>query len=201
MGLKSFMLREELKVSHAERYLAYAERHSNEVFHELKQKLEKSWEAAVKKTEHAHPIHKEVIQDAVLRNPKATTSVSLSRKSEKLITSRSPVPLEVAPSVKIPLIYSPEERKLVTKSLLSAARDAFEETVDAWSVIFNYEKNGRRKPWFKISADHEEVRLQLAMTEGDAESYKTLYAVRIEYGKKGTKTRDFDRLYLVNLIK
>jgi hypothetical protein len=199
--LKSFIIREELKTSHAERYITYIDRYHEHVFHDLKKKLEEEWESSLKSIIKKYPVHPEVVQDATLKNPKATTEITLSHKAEKLITSRSPTPLEVAPSIKIPLVYSQEERKLVTKALLDVAETAFKDTTTSWGEIFNYEKSGRIKPWFKISGDNEEIRLQLALSESNSESYKTLYAVRMEFGKKNSKLKDFDRLYLVNFIK
>lgn len=200
MGLKNFLIQEELKTSHAERYLTYVDRYHDQVFHDVKTKLESQWEKTVKAVLKSHPIRPEVKQETLLQNPKATTEVSLSHAPEKIVTSRSPTPLEVSPSVKIPLIYSKEERDMITKKILAAAKSAMEDTVSSWGEIFNYEKRGRVTPWFKITTDHEEVRLQLAISADDQESYKTLYAVRIEYGRKGSKIKDFDRIYLVNRI-
>jgi len=200
LGLKTFLIKEELKTSHAERYLTYVDRYHEQVFHDLKTKLEHEWEITLKAILKAHPIRPDVKRDALLQNPKATTEVTLTHASEKFISSRSPIPLEVSPSIKIPLIYSKEERDMITKKILASAKEVMQDTIDRWGEIFNYEKKGRVTPWFKIVADHEEVRLQLAISTGDEESYKTLYAIRIEYGRKSSKIKDFDRIYLVNRI-
>lgn len=200
-SLKSFLITEELKVSHAERYLTYIERYHNEVFQDLKKEIGDSWTKTLNHVSKSHKVHPESKQDALLKNPKATTQTSVSNVPTKIITSRSSTPIEVSPSVKIPLVYSQEEIAMITKEFLTSARDAIEKTVQAWGEIFNYEKKGRIQPWFKVTAEHDEVRLQLAISTGSQESYKTLYAIRVEYGKRGSKLRDFDRVYLVNLIK
>lgn len=201
MGLKSFLITEELKVSHAERYLSYVDRYHNEVFHDLKNILSDEWTKSLKSIERRHKVHPEAEQDALLKNPKATTKLTVSNAPTKLITSRSSTPIEVTPSVKIPLVYSQEEVALITKEIIKTASEAFHNTVREWSEVFNYEKKGRIQPWFKIIEDSDEVRLQLAVSSGSHESYRTLYAVRVEHGKKGSKLKDFNRVYLVNLIK
>lgn len=201
LGLKTFLITEELKVSHAERYLNYVDRYHNEVFHDLKKNLSEEWEKAVKLSAKTHKVHPESKQAAILRNPKASVQISLSNIPTKIITSRSSVPIEVVPSVKIPLVYSEEECVLISKDIMSAAKKAMIKTIHGWSEIFNYEKKGRIQPWFKIIDDNEEVRMQLAITNGDHESFKTIYAIRTEYGKAGSKLKDFNRIYLINLIK
>ena len=201
MGLKNFLINEELKTSHAERYLNYIDRYHEEIFHDLRTQLGNEWEKLTKSILRDHKIRAEVKQEIQLQNPKATTAVTLTHTPEKFISSRSSHPLEVSPSIKVPLLYSKEERDMITRKFLEATKSTIQDLVSGWGEVFNYEKKGRISPWFKIEADHEEVRLQLAVSSGDHEAYKTLYAVRIEYGRKGSKIRDYDRIYLVNLVK
>jgi hypothetical protein len=85
------------------------------------------------------------------------------------------------------------------KNFLSVATESLKEITSQWSEIFKVEKQGRALPWFKIVQDHDEIRLQLALSSGKNEMYKTLYSVRIDYGKS-SKTKDFDRVYLISLI-
>jgi len=199
-GLKNFIISEEVKVNHAERYLRFLDRYHSQVFHDLKQHLEKVWHSTVSNLSKKHPVSDEAIQDALLRNPKATPELILTSTAEKLITARAREPLEVSLSTKVPFVYSTTERQLLTKHILSDAKNAMESVADRWREVFNYEHKGKLQPWFKILQDPDEIRFQLAMGTEPNESFKTLYSVRVEYGKTGSKLRDFDRVYLTTLI-
>lgn len=198
--LKNFIVSEELKVNHAERYLLYVDRYHSEIFLDLKKHLESAWLQALNQLKRSHPPKPQAVQDAQLRNSNATIELTLSDASEKIISSRFKSPTEVSPSLKIPLVYSHEERAHFIKKGLAAAGAAFKKTAESWREIFNYERKGQIKPWFKVTEEGDEVRFQLMMSHEKAETYKTLYSVRVEFGKTGTKTRDFDRIYLSNLI-
>lgn len=198
--LKNFIFNEELKVNHAERYLLYVDRYHSEIFLDLKKKLEAAWRKSLGELKKAHPPKPQAVQDAQLRNPNALVELTLSDSPEKIISARIRGPLEVAPSLKIPLVYSHDERTHIIKKILITAKEALKKIANDWSEIFTYEKKSQIKPWFKISEESDELRFQLVISNGDAETYKTLYAVRVEFGKTGTKTRDFDRVFLHNLI-
>lgn len=198
-GLKNFIISEEVRTSHAERYLGFLDRYHSQVFLDLKHHLEKTWDGAVGSLAKKHKISDEAMQDMLLRNPKATPELTLARQAEKLVTARAREPLEVSPSVKIPFIYSSQERHLLTKHILDSAKTGMEKVADNWKEIFNYEHKGKLQPWFKIVQDPDEVRFQLSMNSGQHEAFKTLYSVRVEYGKAGSKLKDFDRVYLTTL--
>lgn len=199
-GLKNFIINEEVKVSHAERYIGFLDRYHSQVFLDLKNHLEKVWRSTVEDLSKKHPVSDDAIQDALLRNPKATPELKLTTTAEKLVTARVREPLEVSPSAKVPFVYSTQERHLLTKHILNDAKSAMESVADRWREVFNYEHKGKIQPWFKILVDPDEIRFQLAMGAGSNESFKTLYSVRVEYGKAGSKLKDFDRIYLTTLI-
>lgn len=199
-GLKNFIINEEVKVSHAERYLGFLDRYHSQVFHDLKQHLEKVWSTTVSDLSKKHKISDEAIQDALFRNPRATPELKLVTSAERLTTPRVRTTIEVSPSVKVPFVYAIPERHLLTKQLLDAAKSSMEVTADQWKEVFNYEHKGKLQPWFKILQDTDEVRFQLSMGTGQHESFKTLYSVRVEYGKTNSKLKDFDRVYLITLI-
>lgn len=201
MSLKNYIVSESLKTNHAERYLLYIDRYHTDVFLDLRKKLHDEWNKLVLEIQKTNPPGADALQDAQFRNPEATVSLLLSNKSERIITSRSSSAIEVSPSIKIPLVYSREERSSITKKAFSKAMDAFKKTTEDWSEIFKIEKNSRLNPWFKIdSDDNDTIRFQLIMNTENQQKYKTLYSVRLEFGKTGTKTKDFDRIYLYSHI-
>lgn len=200
-GLKTFIISEAVKINHAERYLSYLEKYHVEVLHDLRKILIKSWETSISKLLVKNPPNIELVQYAQLKNPKATIQLALVTKPEKVLTSRTRTTVEVHPSIKIPFVYPTSERQLLTKHLLSDADSAIKELVSKWKQIFNYESKGRLQPWFKIVHDDasDEIRLQLSLNEGSVEAFKTLYSIRVEYGKSSSKLRDYDRIYLISL--
>lgn len=199
-NLKSFLVTEQLKVNHAERYLLYVDRFHTEIFLDIQEHLATAWKKLAVELSKKHHPSPEAIQDAQLRNSDATIAIEVADRPEKIVTTRVPHPFEAAPSLKIPLVYSHDERAHFIMKGLTAAVDALKTTAGTWREIFNYEKQGQLKPWFKLTEQDNEVRFQLALTQSGSETYKTLYAVRVEHGKSGTKTRDFDRIYLYSLV-
>lgn len=200
VGLKSFILQEEMQISHAERYVTYVDRYNSEVLLDLKHTLEADWSKTITQLEKIHKPSPESKQEAQLQNPKASLDLKLIRGTVKLTTARSRTPIEVSPSVKIPHIYKHEQRDLVLKALLKTAHEALLQVTSKWKEIFNYERRGKLSPWFKITQDRDELRIQLAATAGDETSYRTLYSIRVEYGKSNSKLRDYDRVYLHSSI-
>ena len=199
MSLQNFILQEALKTEHAARFILFQERYNTQVLLDLKKALEKEWAKDVTSLSKKHVIAQDDIQFAQLQNPKAVIELALEPRDERIISSRHREAVEVSPSVKIPLLYKRDERDLIIETILKSAETAFKEVADSWREIFRVEKKGRATPWFKLVHDKHELRFQLALTDGDNETYKTLYAVRVEYGKLGTKTRDFDRVYLISV--
>ncbi len=201
MSLQNFIIQEELRAEHAARFLLYQERYNTEVLLDLKNALEKEWTKVINSLSRKYKIADDDLELALLQNQKATVSLTVEPKDEKIVSSRHRETLEVSPSVKVPLLYKREERDLMIKSILLVSEDALDTVTNKWREIFRVEKKGRATPWFKIVHDKDEIRFQLALTDGNQEMYKTLYAIRVEYGKPGSKLKDFDRIYLISLIK
>ena len=200
MSFQSFIIQENLRAEHAERFILYQERYNAEVLLDLKKLLESDWTKAINSLSKRYKITDEDVQSARFQNDNATVALSVESKDEKITSPRHREPVLVSPSVKIPLLYKKEERDLITKALLDSADDTIKDVTHQWREIFRVERKGRATPWFKIVRDHDEIRFQLALTDGSQEMYKTLYAIRVEYGKVGSKLKDFDRIYLISLI-
>lgn len=200
MSFQSFIIQEDLRAEHAERFILYQERYNAEVLIDLKKWLESDWTKAVSSLSKKHKITDADSQMALLQNDNATTALTIESKDEKITSPRHREPVLVSPSVKIPLLYKKEERDLITKALLDVAEGSIKDVTHQWREIFRVERRGRATPWFKIVRDLDEIRFQLALTDGSQEMYKTLYTVRVEYGKVGSKLKDFDRIYLISLI-
>ena len=198
MSLQNFILEEALKLDYAERYLIFKERYYQEIFVDLKQKLAKAWEKEISFCERKYKIDKEDVELSLIKNENATIKMSVVSKTEKVVSYRNRGPIEAAASVKIPLLYSRHERDLIIVRLIDISNSVLKELTNDWSEIFKVEKQGRAIPWFKIVKDHDEIRLQFALSSGKSEMYKTLYSVRVEYGKDSSRTKDFDRVYLVS---
>jgi len=201
-SLKSFIVQEELKVNHAERFLKYLSHYHTDVLLDITRSLRKAWEIEVAKLIKKYPPNSDAVQDAQLKNGEALITLTASSRSEKIITSRSATPVNVSPSVKIPFVYSDIERLAITKQLLSVAENSLEKITRDWREIFNHEKKGQLAPSFRIARDSDEIRFQLRVqSEGSTEEfYKTLYVIRLEYGKPTSKLRPFDRLYLYAIV-
>jgi hypothetical protein len=198
--LKQFIVQEELKISHADRYLTFVDRFHSEVFLDLKHELEAIWKPIVEKLNKKYKFSDQEIQEIQVVNPKATIQLDLVTKSEKLISSRAHRPIEVSPSVKIPLRFKPEQRDLVLDELISAAHKSMLIITDRWKEIFSFEKHGKLSPWFKILVEKNEIRMQLALSNANEHSYRTLYSVLVDYGRSGSKLKDFNRIYLTTSI-
>lgn len=200
MSLQTFIIQEDLRGELASRFLLYQERYNTQILLDLKNWLEKDWTKAVNSLSKKFKLDDEDVQLALFQNPKATIALIVESKDEKVASSRNREQTEVSPSVKIPMLYNAEERDLILKNLLNEAEKVINDVTHQWREIFRVERKGRATPWFKIVRDNDEIRFQLALSSDNQEMYRTLYSIRTEYGKKGSKTKDFDRIYLISLI-
>lgn len=203
MSLQTFIIQENLRLEYAERLNIFQERYNHQVLLDLKDLLEKNWDKLVKIESKRHIVDNIDSELAIIKNPKAVILITLEKADERIITTRHREAIEVSPSIKIPLLLKTHVRDFIIKSLFDTAESTFIDIADKWKEIFRVEKNGRATPWFKIIRDSDEIRFQLILdstNENTKAAYKTLYSIRIEYGKNGSKTKDFDRIYLISLI-
>ena len=198
--LKEFIAEQNLNLEYAQRFLLYQDRYHHQVFLDLKKTLEKEWSKETKKLSTKFKIKPDDLDFALLQNPKATVQLSVDSSVEKVSSSRHRDPVDATLSVKIPLVMDREERDHVIKEILTLSSKVFKSITEQWSEIFKLEKNGKMIPCFKIVDDHQEIRLQFCVSSGNHEIYKTIYSIRVDFGKKSSKLRDFDRIYLVSLL-
>ena len=182
MSFKTFVIQESLKSEYSNQLILYKERYHTNIIYDLKKMLENSWKSFAEKSN---------------KKIKIEDSISVSSTPEKISSSRHRNIIEVSPSLKIPLFLSMEERDILIKESLSISEKVFNKLSQDWKEIFNIERNGKIKPWFKIIKDHDEIKFQYILSLNGEDFYKTLYSIRVEYGKRNSKTRDFDRIYLV----
>jgi hypothetical protein len=202
MPFCDFILTEKLNHEHAERYLTYIDRYHNEVWTELHQQLTVAWEEEITKiNDSVDPIADMIVQRE-LRSPGISSEIQLATSPEKIISSRVRGSNLVSPSVKIPYVYHQETIDLILKRLAKVSYVMFHNTASSWSEIFNYEKRGQVQPGFKVEFNdlHDGVKFKITSSIGGEEAYRTIYSVNIEHGKTGSKTKDFDRIYLLSHI-
>lgn len=199
-SLKNFIVEESLRSEHSERYFTFIDQYHKQVLIDLRDELAKSWQQTVRQLKKTYKIDPEAKVAATLKNPDALLDTLLITVVEKIISSRSSEHVTAAPSVKIPLAFSLTVREMMIQRLIKTAEDTLKRVADDWSEIFKIEKKGKLQPAFRVIGDHDESRLQLMVNTGTTEVYKTLYVVRVEYGKKSSKTKDFDRVYLTSMI-
>ena len=190
---RSFILNEQVRVEHAERFLTYLDKYHAEVVLDLQQQLLKDWQAEIKQLLKRFPEKKP--EDLLY----ATPALHVEQAQERITSSRHPKLIEVSPSVKIPLTYSLHERSLILRSLFKIAHDTLTQVADRWKEIFTYEKQGRSISGFKIDGDDTELRFQMIVSNHEHVGYKTLYVIQVDFGKLNSKTKNFDRVYLHTL--
>jgi hypothetical protein len=195
---KTFIAEAELKSSHAERYLTFIDQYHHEVFQDLKERLSKAWEHDVKSLK--IKVDNDAATSAKLKTENPTLEITVISSPVKIQSTRSRNPVEAAPSVKVPAALTESQRDRVIKHLVNTAAQTMEELTKGWKEIFNHEKGGRIQPSFKVLKTEAEVRLQLIVSMGGQEEYKTLYVVRTDYKRPTSKVVDFDRLYLASLV-
>lgn len=200
MGLRSFIIQEELRLDQAERFVRYKDKYHSEVFIDIKDALTKAWNRECTLLSKQHAPSDDLVRDAQFRNPDALVNLAVSASTEKITSSRSRETLIIAPSAKVPLVYDQHERDRLITKLLEVAEQTFTDLAETWREIFTVEYKGRAVPWFRIVRDHDEVKFQLALSLDANEHHRTLYTVRVEYGRPGSKSKDFDRVYLISLI-
>ena len=190
-SFKNFLLVEKIDAEYAQRYLTFKEQYHLTVIDDLITGLNKIWVNDItninKKIDHT--------SDQEFDN-----MLSVSDKPEKIISSRYKIPAEALISVKVPITLNQTKRDLIIKDLLASSVKVLNNIAFQWKEIFNIEKDGRIVPWFKIYQDVDDIKFQLILGDDNISSYKTLYSVKVEYGNKKSKTKLFDRIYLISNI-
>jgi hypothetical protein len=198
VALRDFILTEKLTQEHAERYLTFVDRYHGDVFGDLHKRLTAAWEAELVQVNTECEAIADAIQDRDLRSPGIDSTIQLSATPQKLTSPRHRDPKMVSPSIKIPYVYHRETLDNILKRLMKVAKKTFDELAVQWGEIFNYEKRGQVTPGFRVELGdlHEGLKFKIISTISGEEAYRTIYSVQIDHGRAGSKTRDFDRIYL-----
>jgi hypothetical protein len=202
-NLKNFLVQEAIDESHAKRLLDYQDKFHNEAAAELHERLAKAWSASLKELAKKHQPDADAIQDMNFKNPdKACVGLDLVTAPRKIQSSRFHKVKETSLSVKISLAFTEPQRKVIRKTLLAEASKVLKGLMDDWRLVFKQENpKGLITTLFQIVHHDDEVRFGLASGADDASNhYRTVFVVGTEYGKAGTKLRDHDLVYLVDLM-
>lgn len=201
-NLKNFIVQEAIDEHHAKRLLDYQEKFHSEAAIELAERLANAWTVLVKTLSARQKPDPEAAQELTFRNPdKACVGLDLITTPRKNTSSRYRHAKEVSPSVKISLAFSEAQRKLIRDALLKRAVEVMKKLTDDWQVAFKSEMpNGKITTLFKIIHHGDEVRLSFDSEENGTGTHRTVFVVSTEFGKAGTKLRDHDLVYLVDLL-
>lgn len=199
-NLKHFLVQEAIDEQHAKRLLDYQSKFHHEALLELQKRLGEAWTTVLKKSK-LDP-NQEAVQELEFKNPgKACTSAEVSAAPKKLTLTRFSSPKEVVLLAKISLAFSEAQRKQLRKELLNTAATVMEGLIDDWPTAFKSEEpNGTISTSFKVTKHDHEVRLTFETKTGSSSSHKGIFMVGTEFGKPGTKLRDHDLLYLIDLL-
>lgn len=200
---RDFALQEEVRASHAARFMNYEEKHHHQLALEAARALIRAWEADVKKLN--RELKPQESWEAPQLAPDGQTvlhpRLQVITHAERWTSTRWQGTMLVGPSVKVPLAFSPSQRRYAIHTLLTSAEHVLERLITDTAKILNLDAEEDLTKIFKVARD-EEVKLRFVSSKQGAETSKTIFKVLVDHGRPGSKTRDHDRVFFMdNLLK
>lgn len=196
-SLTTFIVAEGLKTRSVLALHTFDTLFKHQVTKDLQQRLFNAWKFTAKALK--VKVDKQLAQDALFKNPKASVAIAVLEQPVKLFSSADTGRNKlVSPSVKLPLLLSDADRAIAKDALFDAAVEELQHLIhDDWIDVFTYElKSGKLKTDFKVKRDSSSVRLCLTSSDKGVEHETVLYHIAIEHGKQSSKVRDHDTIYL-----
>lgn len=194
---RAFTLQEEVRASHAAKFMNYEEKYHHKLAMEARRNLIEAWKEVIT------PIYVNPDRTAAVleKNPKASVKLEVIEEPERFSSTRWAGSKLIGPSVKIPAFFPIPDRAAIAKRLLQVSKESLERLVKRAARILELD-NGDLQSLFRVVADEDDVRLQFVSSKSGLETAKTIFKVALEHGRPNSKTRDFDRVYFVdNLLK
>ncbi len=199
-SLKSFIVVEEIKASHAAKYFDYIENHHLDIAEEIGEELEARWGKDVEKISKFEP-NEHRLADLQLKNSNAFVGVELDTRSLAL-QNRFSKRLFTSTSVKYSLTYKDADRARIKSMLLQTAIDTFKEVLGRHPGIFGLTRSEKIKYLFSITHEDDLVKLLFKTTNENKEQIsKTIFIVGVEHGSLTNGSKPFNRVYLTDYTK
>lgn len=208
LNLKRFIVKEEIRSSHAVKFLDYQDNFHDDVQEDLVALLSKEWKKLTSKLAETKP-HGERAEDMALKNPEAFLGIEFTNAEANVGSGRFSKSKLTSVSVKISHAYSTDQRRVLIKHYLDLAKECFEKIIkkneDAFAIKM---ASGNVKILFHAKkSDDETVKLQFKTidkqkdTNAKDEVVKTIFMVGVEHGKEGSKTKHYDRVFFIDYTK
>lgn len=206
VNLKSFILKEEIKSSHAAKFIDYQDNFHDDVLQDLTDKLTASWKKLAEEFNEVQPSEFRINQ-VKEKNPDALLGVEFDAKDVPVGVGRFNKPKMALASVKLSHAYTRESRKQMIKKLLAETKSVFEKTIGSNKKAFAIKMNsGNYQTLFHVrQSDDDTIKIQFKTLERDKknnlysnEVIKTIFIVGVEHGKENSKSKQFDRVFFID---
>jgi len=209
LNLKNFIVVEEVRASHAAKFLDYQDNHHEEIHEELIALLSKAWKKESEKQNAKTEKNEKRLEDVLLKNPEAFVDIEFDSEEATVGAERFMKSKTAYPSVKISLVYNPAQRKSLSSDYFDLAKEVFNKVVDDNQDAFAITSAaGNVKPVFQVVKSEDNLlKLQFKSTMKDKstgkphETIKTIFMVGVERGKENSKTKFFDRVFFIDYTK
>ncbi len=204
VNLKNFILQEEIKSSHAAKYIDYQENFHDEILEDLIEDLSKEWKKNVLIRAKKNIPNEEYVKDILLKNSNPFLGIEFSNKEILVGNGRFSRPKSSLISVKISHAYDSITRKSLIKKFLLDAENIFEKIIQKNENAFNIKfLSGKQKTLFHISKTDNSIKIQFKTHDKNSskELIKTIFMVSVEHGKEGSKSKNYDRIYFLDYTK
>jgi hypothetical protein len=203
--LKSFILSEEVRASHALKYFNYMEKYHDDIYDIVIDELKKQW-VLVKKANKFEMPDDGRVEQLYLKSMNPDLSAGLNGREVTIKSPQFSHPVTSPLSYDISLAFTDVQRKRMIDAALDAAETAFNNVIKDNPAIFAHVDSAEKvRNLFNVVRHDETVRLQFKVThkEGDdrKELAKTIFTVSVDHGKITSKTKHIDRVYMVDNTK
>jgi hypothetical protein len=204
-NLRTFIINEDMKASHAVKFLSFQDNFHDDVLEDIVAALSKDWKKLVETKSNSIQAHAEKVDDLVFKNPDAFTGIEFDNKEIQIGAGRFSKTKTAIISVKISYAFTAIQRKALIKDFLYTAKSTFEKILHKNIDAFNVKLvSGSFHNLFNIKVgDDDTVKIQFKTKDKgtNEEIVKTIFMVGVEHGKEASKIKHFDRIFFIDYTK
>jgi hypothetical protein len=196
--LRSFILTEEARTSHSQHLSHYLETYHTDVDEEVHDEMKRAWVKIVREWRNATPDGDRENTINMLYPKYPILGVHATDKAGKVGSATTNL------SVLVSQALSDDDRKKCVEQLLVAAEKAFRKVLADNPKFFEADDNFKVTSAFDAVRNGDTVRLQYKANHRKDEKNgvaKTLFTVGVDPGKLNSKTKHYDRVYLIDNTK
>lgn len=200
-SFSKYVLLQEIKSVHAAKLFDYTEKYHLEIANFLKNDLSKAFNKFINSIDKKIKPDEDILEKYRLED-KNSNALSVDITSTKLLSNRFINQKDSTVNLYISHAYDKSDRQYIINNALSIGQTVLENSILKFKQIFHIEKpSGNTESVFNVAYHDNEVKLQFSSKSGTEHTLKTIFIIGVEFGKENSKSKNFDRIFFIDLLK